>query len=176
MVKLLKFFGYILFFLFVLVYFLPKESLYYYAEQELQKQQVVFSDEEIVAKTLSLELQDAKLFYQSIETAKIATMDIKLLVFYNLISLHDIVISSVASSFIPLKIESVQIKQTILNPLNVLIEAKGEFGEVRGVLHILDRNISIILEPSSIMKQSYNSTLREFHKNEKGEYQYDQTF
>jgi len=176
MVKLLKFLAYILFFIFALIYFLPKQSLYYLAEQELEKQQVVLSNEEIVEKIFSLELQHSTLSYQSISSAEIAYIDIKLLAFYNLIIIHDINISSVASTFIPLNINSVEMKQTLLNPLNVVFKAQGEFGEAEGVFYILDKNVSLTLKPSSLMLKEYKSTLRELHKNEKGEYQYDQTF
>ena len=176
MVKLLKFLAYILFFIFALIYFLPKQSLYYFAEQELQKQQVILSNEEISEKTFSLELQHSNISYQSISSAEVAYIDVQLLFFYNVINLHDIRISSVASTFIPLNISSVKVKHTLLNPLNILFRANGEFGEAEGVVHILDRNMSLILKPSPLMLKEYSSTLRELNKNEKGEYQYDQTF
>jgi len=176
MVKLLKFLAYIIFFIFALIYFLPKQSLYYFAEQELEKQQVIFSDEEIIEKTFSLQLQHSTLSYQSISSAEVAYIDIKLLAFYNVITIQDINISSVASTFIPLNVNKVEVKQTLFNPLNVVFKAYGEFGEAEGVFHILDKNVSLILKPSPLMLKEYGSTLRELHKNEKGEYQYDQTF
>jgi len=176
MVRLLKFLAYILFFMFALIYFLPKQSLYYLAEHELQKQQVILSNEEIIEKAFSLELQHADITYQSISSAEIGSIDIKLLLFFNVINIHDINISSLASTFIPLNISRVEVKQTLLNPLNIFFKASGEFGEAQGVLHILDKNVSLILKPSSLMLKSYRSTLRELHKNKKGEYQYDQTF
>ena len=176
MVKLLKFLAYSLFFIFALIYFLPKQSLYYFAEQELQKQEIILSNEEIVEKIFSLELQHGTLSYKSIPSAKAAKIDIKLLAFYNVINIDDIHVSSVASTFIPLNIKNIELKQTLLNPFNLFLKAHGEFGEAKGVLHILDQNISLILKPSPLMLKKYSSTLHQLKKNEKGEYQYDQTF
>jgi len=66
MVKLLKFFAYMLFFVLALIYFLPKAALYFYAEQELQKKRLILSKEEVVDSGFSLKVKHAEVTFDSI--------------------------------------------------------------------------------------------------------------
>ena len=176
MVKFLKLFAYTLFFILALISFLPKTSLYYYAEGELEKERVTLSDEEVIDSGFSLELKHLKLSYDSIESANIESADIKMFLLYNSVSVKNIEFSSVVSSFVPLHVERVDVIYTLLNPLLVVAKASGAFGEADAKVNILDRNISIVLKPSELMLKKHRSTLRNLSKNEEGEYRYDKIF
>ena len=176
MVKLLKFFAYITFFIFALIYFMPKDSLYYYGEHELKKYKIIVSNEEVKNNALSLKINHSKLYYDSIESAEIKSIDITLLGLYNLIMIKGIKLSTVASNFIPLKIDSVEIKYSILNPLHVLLNANGEFGVAVAEFNISDSNLSVVVKPSTLMLKQYGNSIRELHRNHKGEYEYVKNF
>ncbi len=176
MVKIFKLFAYLFFFVMALIYFAPKQNLYFYAEQELQKLKVVFSKEEIVENAFSLQLNHMKLLYDSIESADVGSLNVELLLLYNVVSAKDIELSSMAASFVPLRIKSVEVKYSILNPINVIFQAEGEFGEAYGKLNIVDRNVSVVLKPSLLMLNAHKGTMKELHKNKNGEYSYDKTF
>ena len=175
MVKIVKIISFILFFVLALIYFTPKASLYYKAEQELQKYKVVLANEEVKDKVLCLQVEHATVYFNAIESAKVEWMELKFLVAYNSVKLKNIELSSVVASFIPTHIDAVQIKYTVLNPLNVLIEANGEFGTFKAKLNLKSRKILGIMQPSKKMLQEYRNTLREFHKNSVGEYVYEKT-
>ena len=72
--KFLKFIGYFLFFIFMLIFFSPKENLYYLAEKELAKKSILISKESIkdsgfsfnIKKSLQLR-QDMRLIIIRIE-------------------------------------------------------------------------------------------------------------
>ena len=176
MVKVLKLFAYIFFFVLALIYFIPKESVYYYVEKELLQEKVILSNEEIVDSGFSLELKSAKISYDSIQSANVESVNIKIFLLYNSLSLRNIELSSVVSSFIPPQVESVDVRYTIFNPLNITAKARGKFGEANAEVNILDRNISIVLRPSELMLKKHKSTLRNLVKNEDGEYEYDKIF
>jgi len=176
MVRVLKIFAYMLFFILTLVYFLPKSNLYYFAEQELQKQKVVISDETTVEQFFSLELQNAILSYASVDVATISEADIQLFVFYNTLTLHDVNLSSMASAFVPLQVDTLEMKYSILNPLTIYMHSKGAFGEADAMLHIKDRNITILLKPSVLMQKQYGNSMRKLKKNNHGEYEYAKNF
>ena len=176
MVKLSKLLAYIFFFILALIYFMPKESVYYYLEKELQKQKVILSDEEIIDSGFSLQLNNTKLSYASIESANVENINIKMFLVYNSLSVSNVKLLDVASSFVPLQIDAISIKYTILNPLNIVAESNGEFGQANAKVNILDRNISIVLKPSQLMLKKYRATLRNLKKNKAGEYKYEKTF
>lgn len=176
MLKTLKLLGYTLFFILLLIYFIPKESLYYFVEKELQKEQVVLSDEEIVENLFSLELRGAKLSYRTIESLEVEMISVDIFLLYNSISLEGIKLSSTASSFVPLHLKKIDFSYTIFDPLVVSAKADGEFGEAEGEFNILDRNITMVLTPSKLMLKNYKSSLKNLSKNESGEYRYVQSF
>lgn len=176
MVKFLKFLAYTLFFIFALILFIPKVSLYYYAEQKLAENKIIFSNETAVDSGFSLKLNHANLSYNAIESASVESIEVKLLLLYNSLSAENIELSSIASSFVPLHIEAIDVRYTILNPLNIIAHARGEFGKARASLNILDKNVTILLTPSALMLNKYKKILQNFRKNPNGEYEYVKNF
>jgi len=176
MVKLSKLLAYVMFFILALIYFMPKESVYYYLEKELQKQKIILSDEEIIDNGFSLQLNNTKLSYDSIESANVENINIKIFLVYNSLSVSNVRLLDVASSFVPLHVDTINIKYTIFNPLNIVAESNGEFGQASAEVNILDRNISMVLKPSLLMLKKYRATLRNLKKNKAGEYKYEKTF
>ena len=176
MVKFSKLLGYTLFFLLALIYFMPKSSLYYYAEEQLQKFKIVLSGEKIQEDIFSLKLHHTTISYDSVESASVQEIDMKIFFLYNSLQMQDIELSQMAAAFIPLHIDSVDVKYTLLNPLYVVTHSKGEFGEADIKISILDRNMSMVVVPSEMMLQKYQSTLHMLKKNEEGEYHYDKAF
>ncbi|SFV70786.1 hypothetical protein MNB_SM-5-1484 [hydrothermal vent metagenome] len=174
--KIGKFFAYLLFFLGALLYFMPKESLYFLGEKELQKYHVVIAHESVKDRGFSLALRHLDLYVESIQSATIERVDIALFAFYNEIEADNIHLSSALASMLPTKIENVDIKYSVLNPLNVTFTAVGDFGRVQGVANIKERKIIAFLKPSSLMLRNYRATLRNFKKQSNGEYKYVQSF
>jgi len=174
--KMAKFFVYMSFFLFVLVAFSPKSSVYYFAEQELKKFGVVISDEKLDERLSSLNIQNLDISAKEIETALIQEADITLLLVYNSVNLTNIKLSSLVESYLPSKIDSLNITYTLFNPLYITADGVGEFGEVSAEVSIVDRNASVVLKPSKKMFTEYQKSLRMFKKSEDGEYVYAKTF
>lgn len=176
MVRILKLVAYILFFILALIYFISKVSVYYYVEKKLEENKIVLSHETAIDSGLSLKLNKASISYKAIESATVKNIDIKMLLLYNSISAQDIELSSMASSFVPLHIKTLDVRYAFFNPLNIVAQASGEFGEASGRLNILDKNITILLKPSKLMLNQYRNTLNNFRKNKSGEYEYVKTF
>jgi hypothetical protein len=174
--RFLKFFAMLAFFVLALIFFAPKIGMYYFLEHELKVYDVVISGETLQDKGLRLEIKDAQIFVKSIESATVKTCDVTLLLFYNAINASEITLSQSAKSFVPLKIESLQISYTLLNPLRVNVHVVGEFGVAEAYMHILQKSLHVELEPSPIMSQEYKNALKEFAKSEDGGFTYDKTF
>ena len=174
--KIAKFFAYTLFFIFALVAFSPKSSVYYFAEHNLKKFGVVVSNETLNEKLLSLNIQNLEISAKEIDTAIIKEADITLLLVYNSVSLSDVKLSSLVETYLPSKIDSLDVTYTILNPLYVTAEGFGEFGEASVNVSLKERSLEVTLKPSKKMFAKYKKTLKTFKKSENGEYVYAKTF
>lgn len=174
--KIAMFFAYTLFFMFALMYFTPKDSIYFFLEKKLQEHDVIISKEKVSDKGFILSLEDADITYKSIESATIDKTNIKLFALYNSINIEGITLSSTAKSFAPLKIESVDAVYFVLNPLNATLHAIGEFGELDAEFDITKYSLHLKLKPSKVMLKNHRSTLRNLKKTKNGEFVYDKTF
>ncbi len=176
--KIFNFFIYLLFFIIAIIYFTPKIGLYYFAEQKLKPLSgVIISKEELRDNGFSLEIENANISAKGIDSAVIKSINIKLFGIYNSVSVQEIKLTSVADAFVPLNIDTLHIKYTVLNPLVITGDAKGGFGEASLELSLdpdtLKRHLKIILSPSKNMKQNYKRTLRNLKKNKEGVYIYE---
>jgi len=174
--KLFIFLAYIVFFLMTCIYLAPKEYIYFALEQELKKNNIIISDEKIVDTGFSLKLQDAELFYESINSASIKEIDINLLLFKTSITISDIKLSQMASSFLPLKIRKVILTHSIFNPLSINIYESGGNGKIRGSFSFIDKKLHIVFSPSKLMLNEFKKSIRIFKKSKNGKYTYDKSF
>lgn len=170
--KIVKFFGYFLFFLAMVLFFLPKVQLYYLFEQEIQPYKLLVNQERVVDKGLSLAIEDAQIIYEGIHSADISSLDLEFLLFYNTIRAKDITLSSAAKSFVPLEVSSLKVAHLFYNPLQITLSVEGAFGEAQGSLDLLSRSFELHLKPSERMKKEFSHTLRHFKKEQNGEYSY----
>ena len=176
MKKLAKFFAYALFFIVALMYFAPKVSAFYFLEEQLKPYGVIISSEKLSDKGLSLDIQDAVISFKSIESAQITQANIKIFVLYNAVHIEDVKLSSTAASFLPLDIQEGEIYYSIVDPLHLKGKVHGDFGEADLLYDIAQKRVYITLKPSKLMLNKYRSTLRNFKKDENGEYIYEKTF
>ncbi|QSZ40704.1 hypothetical protein GJV85_00740 [Sulfurimonas aquatica] len=174
--KIAKFFAYMIFFIMALIVFTPKSNAYFFLEKNLKQFEVIVSQERVEDKLFSLNIKDMHVSVKGIDSALIKEADITLLLAYNSIAFSDIKLSSLVDSFAPSKIDSVKITHTVLNPLYIICEGVGEFGEATATLSILDRSVDVVLTPSKMMLSKYQKSLRQFKKDENGEYRYAKTF
>ena len=174
--KIGLFFSYFIFFVLSLMYFNPKISVYYFLENELKKHNIVVSDEVLEDHGFSLEVQNANIFVESIKSANVENIDVKMLVLYNSIDVKNISLSKVATSFMPLNIKKLSVSYMVFNPLNIKMYAVGKFGELNGVFNLLDFTFHADLKPSQLMLSKYQNSMRSFKKNKNGEYVYDKNF
>jgi hypothetical protein len=174
--KLSRFFAYTLFFILALIAFTPKESFYFLLEKNLQKFDVVISNESLEDRLFTLEIRDLALTAQGIDTAEVGEADIMLLLFYNSVTMQNIQVSSLIDAYAPAKIDSLELNYTIFNPLVVTARADGEFGEAKVVFDILHSKLRAVVEPSKMMLSRYKKTMRMMKKDENGEYVYAKTF
>ena len=176
MVKVLKYIGYVLFFITMLLFFLPKINLYYLAQQEMQKYEVNISQAKIEEKAFGLEMEHITITYKGIESAEIQKLESAFYLFYNTLNVYSIELSALVESYLPRKIKKLQVIYSVLQPLQINFEAEGEFGFAEGTFTIATRALLVHLKPSKIFLKEYKNSLRVLKKSENGEYYYEKSF
>lgn len=175
MKKIFKLFIYFLFFILFLLIFLPKESIYNFIEQELSKQNIIISNETRDEKLLSLDIKNAKVFYEGIEGVNIKDINFLSLLVYSKISVKNLEISKSLSSFFPGRIKNIELKHSVLDYKNIIVSSLGDFGVLNGTINLINRTITLKLKSSSKMKREYSKVLRSM-KLKDGEYIYEYRF
>ena len=163
-------------FVFSFWFFLPKKNLYYELEHLLYEQGIVIENETLSEHPFSLEITDADLYFQGIKVAKISSLSINITLLFNSLHAKDIHCANIAKTFIPTRIESVDINYNIIKPLFVSITAYGEFGKLNGGANIKQRKGAIQLKPSKLMEQKYKKLLYKLKKTQGGAYSYVKNF
>ncbi|WP_320033509.1 hypothetical protein [Halarcobacter sp.] len=172
---ILKSIVYILFFIFTLIIFLPKEQFYYLLENKISKMNVIVSDEIIDEKLFGLNIKDANLYYDGINFSLVDNIDITTLLVYNNIDVKNIRVAKSFNKFLPSKIDSLNLNYSLINLNKISILSKGDFGEFEGEVLIFDGKIVGELKPSNIMMTKYRNLLNRFKKVD-GKYIYELKF
>lgn len=176
MKKIALFFLYVVLFFAALLFFTPKENLYYFAEEQLKPLGVVIGYEEAVDHGFTLEILHAKLYVQKIKSANIASINMGVFGLYNTVSVNNVVLDKTFEQFFPPLIHRIDVDQSILSPLQLSAEAVGDFGEAAATIDLLERNVSVVMKPSKLMLSRYKNTLRQLKKSKEGDYRYEYRF
>lgn len=174
--KLFLLLFYALFFIMAVLYFAPKANIYYFAEEQLQKQGIAFSDEALDDKGFTFEINHTTLYVKKIESAKIKKITMHFFLLYNDIQVEDVFLSDMASMFMPLHVKDLSLTYSVLNPLHVKGKGSGTFGKANIDINLAKRVLQIVLKPSKEMLLHYRNTLRNMKKDKNGGFVYEQSF
>ena len=174
--KLSKFLAYTLFFIFALMVFIPKSSLYFSLEEKIKTFDIVISNETLQENVFSLNVKNLDISVKGIQGGVVHEADITLLLFYNSLKFENIKLSSLVEAYLPSKIQELQVTYTVFNPFLVKLEAEGEFGDIEAEFDILERRLSVTLHPTNIMLKRYKKSIKMFKKSQEGDYVYAKSF
>jgi hypothetical protein len=175
MVRTGRFLGYALFFILALMYLMPKASIYYLFEEQMKPFSVMINNEAVKERGLGLKITDATVFIKSIESAQVGSIEVNFFALFNSVDITDVTLSSVAAAVIPVHIQEVHIRYSVLNPLQINVDGEAEAGVFHASFHLLDRVVSMNLKPSESMLKNYKSTLVNLKQSENGEYVYEKS-
>jgi hypothetical protein len=177
MVKRLGLFiAYSIFFIGAVIIFMPKTNTYFLMEKQIKPLGVVISNETFEENFFDLIVKNMDISVKGIDSVHVNQTDMMFLGVYNVVDLKGIILSSVASSFVPLHIQHIKILYSIFNPLKVKIFAEGEFGSLQAHINLKEFHAYVDVQPSKLMLQKYKRSLRELKKTKDGSYVYDYAF
>ena len=175
--KFFKFILYLIFFFAMILLFLPKENLYYKAEELLQPLKIVIAHEKVNDKGFSLAIEGADIYaMDGIKVAHVQELELSIFLLLNKIDVENIELTSVASKFVPTHIDRVNIVYSVMDPLIIHAVAVGDFGEADATINLKERLLHAELLPSKLLKTRFKSTMRMLKKSKEGAYTYEQRF
>lgn len=175
MKKFLKILVYIFTFIFTIFLFLPKESIYYFVEQNLLKNKIIISNEIVNENLFGLDISNGQIYYENINVASVDKIEIQSFLFYSKIKVNDIKLMDSFENMAPSPIDEIEIKYSVLKFDKIEINSNGLFGELTGFVDIINRVVSLELIASNKMKDSYSKILKNM-KLKEGKYYYEYKF
>ncbi len=158
------------------LYFIPKTNLYYQLEHTLQPYGIIVHDEHVDDRWLWLEVTNAQLYIQKIESLYIQKTRVMLFGGYNQIDFEDIILASTLGQFVPKGIKSAVFYHAIYNPLSIQGSIIGDFGQAEVRLNLYEGILTAKIEASELMKAHFSTTLQNFTRDKKGAYHYEYRF
>ena len=119
MKTIFKYIGYFFFLLFTILIFLPKNNMYYKAEEQLSKNKIIITNEDIKSGLFNFEINQASLIYSKSKFAKVEDVKIKSYLFYNSVDVTNIEVLDKFTKQYPIKTKSLNLSYSVLNPLFV---------------------------------------------------------
>lgn len=142
---------------------MPKDNLFFTLQDKLKPN--IYINTTIKNQPFKLNLTNSTIFVNKIDLAKIKNTDIYPFIFFNRVKINNIKLN-----FNNLKIDTLNITYSIINPFNIFIKGKAKFANINGKIDIKNRKIKIYLLH---LKNNY---LKQFLNKDKQGYFYAQKF
>jgi len=152
-------------FLLGLVLFMPKVNLFYTLEGVLKKEHIVIKEQSLKDRWVDLSFKKARVLYDGIESLQAERVSLSPWLFYNKVSAYDVEPSAALKSMLNVHADSVVLTYSVLDYKHVAINAKGDFGEIKGSANIFSRELRVVLTPSEKFKNS--PLVKNYFKKEK---------
>jgi len=133
------------FFLFILLMWLfaPKQELYYLLEQKLKEKDIVFSNETVTDTWFGLNIKNADIYVKGVKMANTADLQQNVFFFYNTLKIENININESLHAMAPKAIDELNIKYSVLNPLQISMDGLGSFGTAMGTVALKEKQVHI---------------------------------
>jgi hypothetical protein len=174
--RFLKYLFLATFSLYAILFFLPKENLYYGLENLLAKESIFISGETIKPKPFGIKLNDLEIIYENVHVGDIKNINFDFLIFKNSLHVKSASLKSNSFKFIPRKIDDLMISYSILHPKEITLKIDADIGVVFGYFDLLKQTLHVELQVNKKSKSKYNNILSKFKQNKKGVYIYEKTF
>jgi hypothetical protein len=173
----MKIFLWLILFFIIFLGGLPKKNIYYFIEHKLIEKNIQIVNETLSDNLFSFSLASLDILYNKITIAQVDKISIFPYLFSNTIEIKELVINEIFTSSVPSKIENIKIVYSLLNPLNVELYARGDFGLIEGDMGIFTHLLTAKIEINDSFKDKYSQLLKNKNitKTEKG-YVYEYQF
>ncbi|MDD5158774.1 MAG: hypothetical protein PHI47_01885 [Sulfuricurvum sp.] len=150
-----------------IIIFLPKTNIYYAAEESLASTHLYLNGEQVNDRFFYMDVRDATLLLNSMPIGTVEQIRILPLIVYNRVTVSSVNFSGEFASLFPEGIEYITFTYTLLHPFSIMINGEGGFGPVQGEIDLSNERLTLLFEPSQIMR-AYPLLLAKLHKSDEG--------
>jgi len=149
---------------FAILFFMPKQLLYYKLEEVLLQNDIKINEEKIEEGLFSLTLYNSKVYVKGIQLATVEKIDFFTLLFYTKVDVNQLLLDESLKNMAPTEIYQIEATHAIWNPVYVSLDALGIFGKSNGQVSLLNKHLRMDLEDSKNIDMLKGS----LQKDEKG--------
>ena len=142
--------------------FAPKVELYYLLEKSLKEKNIIISNETITDTWYGLKIENATLYVAGAKVAKAAQLNFNFFLFYNTLKINEIKMDKSLSNMAPKEVNHFSAIYSVINPLNIILDAEGSFGVLDGTVNLKNRKVEILFPVTKEIK-----TIKKFLKKDK---------
>lgn len=154
-----------------LLAFMPKEEIYFRAEQALASQGVEINEGQMEEHLFGMTIKDATIYVQGINVATVKEASLFTLLFYTRVEADDIQADASLAHMLPASVVRLVLTHSLMHPETVYIEAEGSFGKAEGTLSLQTRKLHL-----DLVKTGKIETVRNLLKHGKQGWYYESTF
>ncbi len=159
----------------LLIIFLPKINLYYAMEKMMAKKSIYVSDEDLKDRGVSFHIENARVFFEKLPLAQVEAISLKPWILYNSIEVDTIRLNEGFADFLPSKIDKIELKYWVFNPLYLKINGQSKESMFYGDIDLLKRILRIHLRLDAASEKQYKTMLSKLTP-EEGGYLYEYKF
>jgi len=126
-----------------ILFFMPKQMLYYKLEEVLAKNDIKINEKRVEEGLFSLKLYDSKVFVKGIELAFVKEIDFFTLLFYTKVNIENLELDVSLKNMAPTQIDTATATYALWNPTNLGIDAQGPFGGIDGNAALLNHTLRL---------------------------------
>ncbi len=152
----------------LLLFFTPKIYCYYALEKQIEQFNVRIAQERADDGGFWLTVSHGKLYYDDLYVGTFEQLSILPLLLYNHAKVENLSISKEMSRFATGTVDTVNVQHYIVSPWTLYITAHADMGDVTAQVHLKDKIISLLLEPSEALLKQAPFWLRQLKKTEEG--------
>lgn len=135
---------------FLLIIFLwlvsPKQELYFLLEKELEKNDIIISNEHFVDTWYGLKISDADIYVKGIKIATAQSLELQIFFLYNKLT-----VDNIKTEVEPKSIDTITAVFNVIKPYKVAIKSSGSFGSIAGGIYIMDKKLLLrVIEAKNI--------------------------
>ena len=123
---------------------MPKKELYYKLEESLATSyDIKFNEKKLEEGLFSVTLKEVTVYVKGIDVATIKELKLSTFLFYNRIALRSLRLDDTLKRMMPQETQEAVIAYSVLEPLQVSIEASGSFGAMEGRADLKERKVRL---------------------------------
>ena len=158
---ILKFVSYLLFFIFMLIIFLPKANIYYFALENLQEKKIQISNKTIKDNPLGLIIKDINIKYENIGISDISKILVKTYLFYTTINIDNIKVDNSLNKFVPNEIKNITISYSVIDPMKIKITSNFSMGSCTGSIDLMQKVVKLDIIAAKKFKSKYRHIVKQ---------------